>query len=78
MRRWVGSPPTDFFGKKLGFIILARAHELFSFPVSGLIASVYKIKETPDEIKRAIRAVSRPIVIFVRIATVHCRSWRSG
>jgi len=52
----LGSPPIDFLGKKLGFVVLARAHELFSFPVSGLVASVSKIKERPDEIKRAIKA----------------------
>jgi len=52
----VGSPPLDFLGKKLGFVVLARAHELFGFPVSGLIASAKKIKERPDEIKRAIKA----------------------
>lgn len=52
----LGSPPTDFLGRKMGFVVLARAHELFSFPVSGLIASVKKIKDKPDEIKRAIRA----------------------
>src|SRR5262245_2377588 len=38
----LGSPRTDFLGKKLGFVVLARAQELFSFPVSGLIASVKK------------------------------------
>lgn len=52
----LGSPPIDFLGKKLGFVVLTRAHELFSFPVSGLIASAKKIKERPDEIKRAIKA----------------------
>jgi len=52
----LGGPPIDFLGEKLGFIILARAHELFSFPVSGLIASEKKIKERPDEIGRVIKA----------------------
>jgi ABC-type nitrate/sulfonate/bicarbonate transport system substrate-binding protein len=52
----LGSPPTDFLGKKLGFVVLTRAHELFSFPVSGLIASAKKLKERPDEIKRTIKA----------------------
>src|SRR4029077_8888977 len=52
----LGSPPIDFLGKKLGFVVLTRAHELFSFPVSGLIASAKKLKERPDEIKRAIKA----------------------
>ena len=52
----LGSPPIDFLGKKLGFVVLARAHELFSFPVSGLVASTRKIKERPDEVRRAMRA----------------------
>ena len=52
----LGSPPVDFLGKKLGFIVIARAHELFSFPASGLVASVRKIKEKPDEAKRVIKA----------------------
>ena len=52
----LGSPPLDFLGKKLGFVVLARAHELFSFPASGLVAIVKKIKERPDEVKRVIKA----------------------
>ncbi len=52
----LGSPPIEFVGKKLGFIVLARARELFSYPSSGLIANVKKIKERPDEIKRMIKA----------------------
>jgi len=52
----LGSPPIDFQGKKLGFVVLARAHELFSYPISGLVASVKKITERPDEIKRVIKA----------------------
>jgi ABC-type nitrate/sulfonate/bicarbonate transport system substrate-binding protein len=51
-----GGPPADFLGKKMGFVVLARAHELFSFPVTGILSSVKKIKERPDEIKRVIRA----------------------
>lgn len=52
----LGSPPIDFLGKKLGFIVLARANELFNFPASGLVASVKAIKEKPDQIKRVIKA----------------------
>jgi NitT/TauT family transport system substrate-binding protein len=52
----MGSPPLDFLGKKLGFVVLARANELFSYPTSGVIVSVKKIKEKPDEIKRVIKA----------------------
>src|SRR6266496_4527701 len=52
----LGSPPLDFIGKKMGFVVLARAYELFSYPTSGVIASVKKIKEKPDEVKRLIKA----------------------
>jgi NitT/TauT family transport system substrate-binding protein len=52
----MGSPPLDYLGKKMGFVVLARAHELFSYPTSGVIASVKKIKEKPEEIKRVIKA----------------------
>jgi ABC-type nitrate/sulfonate/bicarbonate transport system substrate-binding protein len=52
----MGSPPLDFLGKKMGFVVLARAYELFSYPTSGLVASVKKIKEKPDEVKRVIKA----------------------
>lgn len=52
----LGGPPADFLGKKMGFVVLARAHELFSFPVTGVVSSDKKIKEKPDEIKRVIKA----------------------
>jgi ABC-type nitrate/sulfonate/bicarbonate transport system substrate-binding protein len=52
----LGGPPTDFLGKKMGFVVLARAHELFSFPVTGILTTDKKIKEKPDEVKRVIRA----------------------
>jgi NitT/TauT family transport system substrate-binding protein len=52
----LGSPPVDFLGKKMGYVVLARAHELFSYPSSGLIVNAKRIKERPEEIKRMIRA----------------------
>jgi NitT/TauT family transport system substrate-binding protein len=52
----LGSAPIDFLGKKQGFVILASAHELFSYPASGLTVSVKKIKEKPEEVKRVIKA----------------------
>ena len=52
----LGPPPMDFLGKKLGFVVLARSHELFNWPISGLVATAKKIKEKPDEIKRVIKA----------------------
>ena len=48
--------PWDYRSRKLGLTILARAEDLFSYPISGLIAHSRKIKERPDEIRRAIRA----------------------
>ena len=48
--------PGDYRGKKLGFTVLARAEELFTYPISGLIVRIRKIKDRPDEIKRVIRA----------------------
>ena len=52
----LGTPPLDFFGKKFGFVVLTRAHELFSYPASGVLASTRKLKERPDEVKRVIKA----------------------
>ena len=52
----LGGPPTDFLGKKMGFVVLARAHELFSFPVTGIVTTDKKIKEKSDEVKRLIKA----------------------
>lgn len=51
------SPPADSEGKRLGFNILARAYELFSFPFIGLGTSAKKIKEKPEEVKKAIKAL---------------------
>lgn len=52
----LGTPPLDFFGQKFGFVVLTRAHELFSYPASGVLVSVKKIKERPEEVKRVIKA----------------------
>jgi len=49
-------PPLDFEAKKQGHNILARADEVLIFPETGLVTSVRKIQEKPDEIKRVIRA----------------------
>jgi NitT/TauT family transport system substrate-binding protein len=48
--------PRDYQAVKMGFHVLARAEDLFTYPISGLIAHTRKIKEKPDEIKRVIRA----------------------
>ena len=44
-------PPWDFHAKKLGFHVIARGHEIFNYPQTGLIVSDRKIKERPEEIK---------------------------
>jgi ABC-type nitrate/sulfonate/bicarbonate transport system substrate-binding protein len=51
------SPPADEEARKLGFNVLARAYELFSFPFVGLGTHTRKIKERPDEVKRTIKAL---------------------
>ena len=53
------SPPADSQMEKQGYRILARAYELFNFPYLGLGTQLRKIKEKPDEIRRAIKATIR-------------------
>jgi ABC-type nitrate/sulfonate/bicarbonate transport system substrate-binding protein len=62
----LGSPPLDFFGQKMGFVVLTRAHELFSYPASGVVANLKKIKERPDEVKRMIKAGIRTNRYFLQ------------
>ena len=53
------SPPADAQMEKQGYRILARAYELFNFPYLGLGTHTRKMKEKPDEIRRAIKATIR-------------------
>ncbi len=53
------APPVDFEGQKMGFNILSRAGDIFRFPYNGLGTSVKKISESPDEVKRVLRALIR-------------------
>jgi ABC-type nitrate/sulfonate/bicarbonate transport system substrate-binding protein len=48
-------PPLDFEAKKQGYPVLARADEVLIFPETGLVASVKKIQDKPEEIKRVLR-----------------------
>ena len=52
----MATSPSDFLGKKMGLVVLARSQELFSYPSGGLIATAQRIKEKPDEVKRVIKA----------------------
>ena len=48
--------PWDSRATKMGFISLAKAHELFTYPDVGLTTTLNKIKERRDEVKRVIKA----------------------
>lgn len=50
------SPPADSQMEKLGYHVVARAHEFFNLPYLGLGANTKKIKERADEVRRVIRA----------------------
>jgi NitT/TauT family transport system substrate-binding protein len=53
------APPSDSEGKKMGFNVLVRANEVVKFPYMGLGATVRKIAEKPDEVKRVLKALIR-------------------
>ena len=48
--------PTDYLGRKMGFPVIVRSEDLFTYPFSGLTTHIRKIKEKPEEVKRIIRA----------------------
>ena len=48
--------PLDLRARKLGFNILARAQEIYSYDGGGLATTTKKIMDKPDEIKRVIKA----------------------
>jgi NitT/TauT family transport system substrate-binding protein len=50
------SVPEDYRAKNMGFNVMAKAYEIFTYPDGGLASTTKKIKEKPDEIKRVIRA----------------------
>jgi NitT/TauT family transport system substrate-binding protein len=50
------SVPDDYHAKKMGFTVIVKAYDIFTYPDGGLTSSTKKIKEKPDEIKRVIRA----------------------
>ena len=48
--------PTEYLGRKMGFPVIARSQDLFTYPFSGVTTTIKKIKEKPDEVRRVIRA----------------------
>jgi NitT/TauT family transport system substrate-binding protein len=53
------APPGDSLGRQMGFNVLLRAYEVFSFPFIGVGANLKTIKEKPDEAKRVVKAMVR-------------------
>lgn len=52
----IATVPTDYLGRKMGFPVIVRSEDLFTYPFSGLTTHIKKIKEKPEEVKRVIRA----------------------
>jgi NitT/TauT family transport system substrate-binding protein len=53
------APPGDALGKQMGFNVLLRAYEVFSFPFIGIGANLKTIKEKPEEVKKVVKAMVR-------------------
>jgi len=53
------APPADALGKEMGFSILVRGYEVFSFPFIGVSTTIKRIKERPLEVKKVIKALVR-------------------
>jgi NitT/TauT family transport system substrate-binding protein len=53
------APPGDALGRQMGFTVLLRAYDVFSFPFIGIGANLKMIKEKPEEVKKVIKAMVR-------------------
>jgi NitT/TauT family transport system substrate-binding protein len=53
------APPGDALGKQMGFNVLLRAYEVFSFPFIGVGANLKTIKEKPEEVRKMLKAMVR-------------------
>ena len=53
------APPADVVGKQMGFSVLVRAYDVFSFPFIGVSTTSKKIKESPTEVKKMTKAMLR-------------------
>jgi NitT/TauT family transport system substrate-binding protein len=53
------SPPGDTLGKQMGFNVLTRAYENFTFPFSGVGTNLKLLKERPQEVKKVVKALLR-------------------
>lgn len=53
------APPADALGRQMGFNVLLRAYEVFSFPFIGVGANLKTLKEKPEEVKKVVKALVR-------------------
>jgi NitT/TauT family transport system substrate-binding protein len=53
------APPGDALGGQMGFNVLLRAYDVFSFPFIGVGANVKTIDEKPEEVKKVVKALLR-------------------
>lgn len=53
------APPGDAMGRQMGFNVLLRAYEVFSFPFIGVGANLKTIKEKPEQVKKVVKAMVR-------------------
>jgi len=53
------APPGDALGRQMGFNVLLRAYEVFSFPFIGVGANLKTIKEKPAEVRKIVKALIR-------------------
>jgi NitT/TauT family transport system substrate-binding protein len=53
------APPGDSLGRQMGFNVLLRAYEVFSFPFIGVGANLKTINERPEEAKKVVKAMVR-------------------
>jgi NitT/TauT family transport system substrate-binding protein len=53
------APPGDALGRQMGFNVLLRAYEVFTFPFIGVGANLKAIKERPEEVKKVVKAMVR-------------------
>jgi len=53
------SPPADTLGRQMGFNVLTRAYEHFSFPFIGVGANLKTLKERGPEVKKVVKSFLR-------------------
>jgi NitT/TauT family transport system substrate-binding protein len=53
------SPPGDTLGTQMGFHVLTRAYEQFSFPFIGIGTNLKALKERPQEVRKIVKSLVR-------------------